>query len=117
MKVFIKTTFEALHRWKDAPKQQSYLRNVHRHIFHVRLEIDVTHVERDIEFIQLKNEVNELISEIKNDSNSVEYSCETYGALISHGIWAQYKRAVTCEVSEDDENGAIISINQEGKVL
>ena len=51
--IYVTTQFEGVHRYKDAPDEVSFLRDYHRHIFKVKLAIEVMHNERDIEFIML----------------------------------------------------------------
>ena len=90
----------------------SFLGTPHRHIFHFRVSIDVFHNDRDIEFIQFKRW---LIS-LYNGQNSVlelNYkSCEMIADDLYSQIAARYpNRAVIIDVSEDGENGCIISYN------
>ena len=56
MKTAIWVTFqvEGIHQWKDAT---NYLRHPHRHMFHFRVELSVTHDDREVEFIKLKHEL------------------------------------------------------------
>jgi hypothetical protein len=79
----------------------------HRHIFHFTVEIEVTHNDRDIEFIQFKRWLENLYSNDTLDLNSK--SCE----MISDDLYAQIamkypQRDVTIQVSEDGENGCRI---------
>jgi hypothetical protein len=90
----------------------SFLGTPHRHIFHFRVSIDVFHNDRDIEFIQFKRW---LIS-LYNGQNSVlelNYkSCEMIADDLYSQIAARYpNRAVIIDVSEDGENGCVISYN------
>ena len=120
MKVFITTQFEGMHRWKDAPKQVDFLRNYHRHMFHVRLEVEVVEEDREIEFILLKRELNRFIR-ILFDGKNLDDSCETIAKKILMFMTEKdevcYKRNVLCEVSEDGENGAIVQMTKEGVFL
>ncbi len=99
--VFITTQFEGFHRWKDAPDKWAYLRDWHRHIFHVRLEIPVEHNNRDIEFIDLKARVHDYLC---GWTNRFELSCEQ----IAGDLLAKFS-ASRVEVSEDGENGAVVA--------
>ena len=90
----------------------AFLASPHRHIFHFRVSIDVFHNDRDIEFIQFKRW---LIS-LYNGQNSVlelNYkSCEMIADNLYSQIAARYpNRAVIIDVSEDGENGCVISYN------
>jgi hypothetical protein len=87
----------------------SFLGYPHRHIFHFKVSISVTHNDRDIEFIQFKRWLESLY----NGSEAVlqlDYkSCEMIAEDLYEKINARYPgRAVTLEVSEDGENGCYI---------
>jgi len=90
----------------------SFLANLHRHMFHFRVSIDVFSNDRDIEFIQFKRWLESLY----NGSNTVlelDYkSCEMIADDLYVQIADRYPgRAVVIEVSEDGENGCSISYN------
>lgn len=119
MKVFVTTQFEGMHRWKDAPEQVDFLRNYHRHMFHVRLEVEVVEEDREIEFILLKRELNNQIERLFKDV-LLDYSCEAIAKMIIIYMQEQnicQNRRVLCEVSEDGENGAIVEATKEGVFL
>jgi hypothetical protein len=107
--IFVTFQFDGIHSWPECPiKEVSFLKNPHRHIFHGTLVKQVTHNDRDIEFIQLKREVLRFIHEHWfNDGNSLgSMSCEEMaGRLLD-----QFK-AVMVIISEDGENGAVITHN------
>jgi hypothetical protein len=90
----------------------AFLASPHRHIFHFRVSIDVFHNDRDIEFIQFKR----WLLSLYNGQNSVlelNYkSCEMIADDLYSQIAARYpNRAVIIDVSEDGENGCVISYN------
>lgn len=114
MHIFITTQFEGFHRWKDAPESVGFLRDIHRHIFHVKVTASVTHAERDIEFILFKREVEEIIQRIQADEDTSQplsdWSCETWAKAILTALRDRgYNNKMTCEISEDGENGAVVS--------
>ena len=86
-----------------------YLANVHRHIFRFKCYINVSHANRDKEFICFKNYI---INTIKtnwpcDDNGDIKFktsSCEQIGIDLLELIPALEK----VEVWEDNENGAII---------
>ena len=45
---------EGIHKYPDAPDGVEFLKYPHRHIFHFRVELEVFHDDRDVEFILLK---------------------------------------------------------------
>lgn len=110
MKIFVTTQFEALHRWKDAPEETAFLRQFHRHLFKVRLEVSVTHNDRDLEFLDVKSELDFNCAQIdKEDAGS----CEMIAQELLRKMSKVYpNRKMTCEVSEDGENGAIVNLEE-----
>jgi hypothetical protein len=88
----------------------SFLANAHRHIFHFRVAIDVFHNDRDIEFIQFKRWLESLYN---TDIIQLDFkSCEMIADDLYDQIAARYpNRAVVIDVSEDGENGCVISYN------
>lgn len=85
----------------------SFLAHPHRHMFHFRVRIAVTHNDRDIEFIQFKRWLESLYS---NGVLELNYrSCEMIAEGIIEHVTARYPgRDLEVEVSEDGENGAIL---------
>ena len=107
--IFIKFAREGIHCYPSAPDDVAFLRNPHRHIFYFRVDIQFFHDDREIEFIIFKRKVEGYYEPgvLQFDSKS----CET----IAHDLHAKIKRdfpgrAMVIEVSEDDENGARITI-------
>jgi hypothetical protein len=80
----------------------AFLRERHRHVFHVRGELEVTHTDREVEFILLKRELERVIASI-NGETTLEWSCEHWALYLLGAL--QLDRV---EVSEDGENGAIV---------
>jgi hypothetical protein len=85
----------------------SFLGYPHRHIFHFKVWISVTHNDRDIEFIQFKRW---LLNLYKDAIISLDYkSCEMMSDDLYDMISQKYpSREVWIEVSEDGENGSFI---------
>ena len=85
----------------------SFLGYPHRHRFHFRVAISVTHNDRDIEFIQFQRWLENLY---KEDVIQLDYkSCEMMSDDLFDQISAKYPgRDVKIEISEDGENGAFI---------
>jgi hypothetical protein len=85
----------------------SFLGYPHRHIFHFKVWISVTHDDRDIEFIQFKRWLENLY---KDSTLSLDYkSCEMMSGDLYDVISKKYpNREVWIEVSEDGENGSFI---------
>ena len=85
----------------------SFLGYPHRHTFHFKVWISVTHDDRDIEFIQFKRWLEKLYSE---GTLQLDYkSCEMMSGDLFDTISNKYPgREVWIEVSEDGENGSFI---------
>ena len=108
---------EGIHKYPAALTQKelatgdeydvSFLGYPHRHIFHFRVWISVTHNDRDIEFIQFKRWLENLY---KDSTLTLDYkSCEMISEDLYAQIIARYPgREVWIEVSEDGENGCFI---------
>lgn len=107
--IYVTTQFEGIHRYQDAPDRVNYLRNYHRHLFKIRLQVEVEHNERDIEFIMFKQDLETYISQHFVDTQ-LDMSCETIAEELINYVKKEYyiDRKVICEVSEDGENGAIL---------
>lgn len=103
--VFCRTRFEGFHRWPDAPDEVAFLRDLHRHEFHVMAHIDVSHDDRECEFILLKRRVDK---QIKKTLKGKKWDTETW----SCEKWARHLLdeldLSVCEVTEDGENGAVV---------
>lgn len=100
--VFCRLRFEAAHRWIDAPDRYPFLRNYHRHEFHVQIGVEVTHDGRQVEFIDLKNQVR-LWLDSHWAGRNLDLSCEQMASQLAESFMASY-----VEVSEDGENGAVV---------
>ena len=85
----------------------SFLGYPHRHIFHFKVWIGVTHDDRDIEFIQFKRWLEKLYAD---GTVQLDYkSCEMMSGDLYDAISKKYpNREVWIEVSEDGENGSFI---------
>lgn len=99
------------HRYPDAPEVVKYLRDVHRHVFHFNVGIQVFHGDREIEFHMFMNWLKSLYAE---GQLQLDYkSCEMLAQDIAKSIFAKYDcthRRLEITVSEDDECGATLTI-------
>jgi hypothetical protein len=87
----------------------SFLANPHRHIFHFRVWLSVTHNDRDVEFIQFKRWLERLYSSNEGVLSLDHKSCEMMSDELYDTISQKYPdREVWIEVSEDGENGSLI---------
>ena len=97
---------EGIHCYPEAPEGVEFLAHPHRHIFHFRVDIQVFHDDREIEFILFKRELESLYTE---GTLQLDYrSCEMMADDLAGYILDKYPdRELTISVSEDNENGAI----------
>lgn len=118
-KSFIWVTFqrEGIHQYPAAAYMKeladvSFLANEHRHIFHFRVELEVFHDDRDVEFILLKRELESLYNKGTLQLNHM--SCEMLASELAVYIKEHYpKRDIRIEVSEDGENGCRVYFSNE----
>ena len=121
MRKHIWVTFqkEGIHKYPAAledPKlaDVSFLGYPHRHMFYFRVEVEVFHDDRDIEFILFKRELESLYDE---KTLELDYkSCEMISDDLYNYISNKYpNRDVIIEVSEDNENGSITTYSKQGQ--
>lgn len=104
--VFITTQFEATHNWPNCPFDEvAYLRDPHRHIFHIKAHKQVHHDDRDVEFIMLKHAINDYLIGVYPNRQFGAKSCE----MLARELIDKFGLC-RCEVSEDNENGAILIV-------
>ncbi len=106
--IFVNFQKEGIHCYPDAPEGVEFLKHPHRHMFHFRVTVEVFHNDRDLEFILFKRELENLYTEsiMQIDSKSCEMLAEE---LINYITTAYPNRTISVEVSEDLENGAILT--------
>lgn len=107
--VFCTLQVEGVHHWPGCPYEEvDYLRVPHRHVFHVKAFKKVEHNDRDVEFIMLKHQILEYFKQFYDDQRKLyvfgAMSCEMIGAE----LMTRYN-LTQVEVSEDNENGAVLT--------
>lgn len=123
--IFVTTQFEGFHEYAGAPDEVAFLRSLHRHMFHVKVTLEVYHEDREVEFIMLKRwleaRIDHLAFNVGLGFNHIA-SCESFAEQIYKEIKAQgglkltndsepiytRKRYLKIEVNEDLENGSVI---------
>jgi 6-pyruvoyl-tetrahydropterin synthase len=99
--VVIKAQFEAIHQWEECPiSEVDFLRQPHRHIFHVTVKFKVGHNNRELEFIVMKHKLEDILAKY-NRRFIGNKSCEMLAEEIMLKLDADF-----VSVYEDDENGA-----------
>ena len=108
--VFCTVLFEGIHNCPNCPIEEvSYLKDPHRHIFHIKAFKQVNHNDRDVEFIWLKHRVQEFLTETYPNGQMGPTSCE----MLAHILIGHFD-LTKCEVSEDNENGAVVELQVTG---
>ena len=113
--VFCSLRVEGIHHWPECPHDEvAYLRDPHRHMFHITAHAPVNHDDRDVEFIMLKHEIKKYLLQKYATVTRVTFSskqiCE-FGSMSCEMIAAELIEAFglrACTVSEDGENGATV---------
>lgn len=111
--VFCTLQFEAIHSCPKevCPKEVPFLIRPHRHVFHVQCKAHVQHDNRDIEFIQYKHKVEFFCNSEFAKKDLGHTSCEQ----IAEKILDEFPDTYQVTVSEDGENGAIVTRVEEGE--
>jgi len=109
-------SFPGWHSWPDAPASRIYLASPHRHLFHVRADLEVEGLNRTVEFHDLLSAIRRAcsalgVNSIYGDGRDLgNLSCEMIARLVMDTIRSSWSGAyVSVEVSEDGEAGARIS--------
>lgn len=95
---------EGFHFWKDAPAAVGFLKDNHRHMFHVRCFFEVNDLDREVEIILMQREVESYLhGTYGKPCQFGGMSCE----MIAEELLVALK-ASCVEVLEDGEGGAIV---------
>lgn len=118
--IVVRSSFHGLHHWPDAPEEVAFLRHPHRHRFGVRVEIRVTHPDRELEFIMVEREVARLVDRFwPLDSDGERQlgsrSCESIAESIGLGLLDLYPRleGLEVEVDEDGTHSGVVVLERE----
>lgn len=104
--VYCTVLFEGVHCWPECPFEEvSYLRDPHRHVFYIKAYKKVFHDDRDVEFILLKHKIEQYLHDTYSDRDLGSKSCE----MLASELLEQFDLC-RCDISEDNENGAIQEI-------
>ncbi len=107
--IWVKTQFHALHKWPECPIDDvRFLRDSHRHTFHVTVKVAVEHHDRDIEFFVFQKAVEDVIVSLYGGGTPDlgRKSCEEIAEDLYKGLSYKYYRDMVISVSEDGEVGA-----------
>jgi hypothetical protein len=105
--IMVRFQFEGWHRWPEAArKEHSFLIYPHRHMFHVQAKKEVTHENRDIEFIELKGDMEEWCRTTWGWQPDGMEQCLTHSCESMARVLCDLFNLHSCQVMEDGENGA-----------
>lgn len=108
-RIFVTFQKKGLHRYPYAVNLTGveFLANLHRHLFKFKVTIEVFHDDREIEFLLFQEFCEGLLA----DKVDVDFkSCEMISNDLAEKIIDRYPgRWLEIEVSEDGENGSIIT--------
>lgn len=108
----VRTSFEGVHQWLNAPDEVAFLRNLHRHVFNVEVCCEVFHSDRELEFFMVRQTIDTWMrSTYPSYHNHMPdlkmlgtYSCEQIASDIQAVLFQKYKRKFSVVVREDYEN-------------
>lgn len=119
--IFCSTSIVGFHRWPDAPADVNYLRNLHRHLFGIQVEVSVIEHDREVEFHMLKRQVESWLWLMKDPAPRTgdftegtgeiifgARSCEMIASALLNELRNAYpgRAFYLVTVDEDGENGA-----------
>ena len=113
-RITVSTAGIGFHAWPEARDVREYLSARHRHLFHYRVTVPVNHDDRDIEFHDLLDVVNDSSPLTRREHG--RSSCEHLAGEVAAAVFDAYPSTpwVIVEVTEDDEVGATLTfINTE----
>lgn len=97
---------------------ETYLQNMHRHIFKCKVSVQVFDNDREIEFIRAKRNMETLVAKkFGKPADFGTMSCEAIGEWILSVMQQRHghNRKMYIEVSEDGENGSVTWYESEDK--
>ena len=111
--VTARTQFRGIHNWPNCPIDEvGFLRDPHRHTFHVMASVEVSGADREVEFFVLQRQIDSIITARfprKDESFAVgARSCEMIADVVYEGLQGEFgDREIKISVSEDGENEAL----------
>lgn len=106
--VFATLDLPGYHRWPLAQGKREYLADRHRHLFHIRVKVIVSHNDRDVEFHDLSDTIREWWGPGSREWGDL--SCESIARQLLDYLSDQGMQIVLVEIGEDKENGAAITV-------
>jgi hypothetical protein len=104
IEVYASGSWIGFHCWPAAPEKVSYLADRHRHKFCWKVWWSVSHGDREIEFCSMQEEIARFIDATAALPEMATWSCEHWAVVLLNKF-----HACRVEVSEDGENGAVVT--------
>lgn len=108
--IWVTLSREGVHRYPaaltdPALSEVKFLGYDHRHVFHIRADLEIFHEDREVEFILFKRWLESLFVD---STLQLDYkSCEMIADDLAEKIHDKYpNRKIKISVSEDGENGS-----------
>lgn len=102
--IITKNKIEGFHFYSEAPKNVSFLKNNHRHIFYIECRFEVKNLNREIEiFTQQKSIESYIKNQYGIPAQFEGLSCEMIAVELLKEFNCSYVK-----VLEDGEGGAVI---------
>src|SRR5262249_29643217 len=106
--IVVTADVEGLHHWADAPPAEGYLRHPHRHLFTVRIRMQVHHADREVEINQvarwLRSHALPTLAINDHADQAPDFgpqSCEQLAEHVAAAVQNRYgNRWIECEVLE-----------------
>lgn len=114
--ITVRTAFQGIHCWPEAPDSVAFLRNPHRHVFNVEVSLYISE-SREVEFFEFRNILDlKVIPRLgmpyhfENPttdlgSMSCEYICKDLHSYLSELDF----NVASITVREDEENSATLT--------
>ena len=114
MRIFVEDYFLGTHQWDTCNLPEvEFLKNEHHHNFHVRIECNIKHNDREIEFLILRIWLRKIMATKYVSLFGIirfgSKSCEMIGEEIKYEFEKEFgKIKVKVIVSEDKIQGGIV---------
>lgn len=108
--IYVRFDLAGMHKWPKAVREVHFLSYEHRHLFKFKCSAKVTRDDRQLEFFMLQRKIKLWLLDTYW---SAEHQMLDFGSMscemIAKKILNRFKSLNEVEVSEDGENGAVIT--------
>lgn len=103
--LFVRFRRAGFHHWPNPISGREYLRERHRHQFHVEVKMVAQHDDREVEFHDLLDAARALFPGGELGSQS----CEMMARKLAAALADEFGRSVAVTISEDGECGSTVT--------